>query len=248
VTTPSEIGVEKDLLIENYGVETSSATIRELNEEFLDITQPTRMKYKNKKGQPLQVQDLFETPEELTNIMVQVLISRSSVDAMKQMVVWEPCAGHDAMVKTLEKHCASVIATDLYTKEEKHDFLTWEPKVKYDVICSNTPFKNKFLYFERAIELKKPFALIFPSYTMSSPTFFKRKGSVPIIFQLICGRCPFLHNGKWVTPCDIVIMYGYLGNTQDELILTPFKFEAEDDEPVDEEDEEEDDEDYEEEN
>jgi hypothetical protein len=109
-------------------VESASTTTRQLNEEFIQTTQPRRQKYSNGKGHKSDVQDLYESPEELTNIIGKVLISRSSVDALKRMIVWEPCAGNDAMVDVLKNHFASVIATDFFTKEEKHDFLTWQPK------------------------------------------------------------------------------------------------------------------------
>ena len=39
------------------------------------------------------------------------------------------------------------------------DFFEYEPE-KWDVIVSNPPFKNKKLFFERALSLNKPFALI----------------------------------------------------------------------------------------
>jgi hypothetical protein len=39
------------------------------------------------------------------------------------------------------------------------DFFHYEPR-KWDVIVSNPPFTNKRKYFERAISLNKPFALI----------------------------------------------------------------------------------------
>lgn len=44
--------------------------------------------------------------------------------------------------------------------DDGQDFLTWEPPVAWDVIVSNPPFKNKRAFFERALELGKPFALI----------------------------------------------------------------------------------------
>lgn len=40
------------------------------------------------------------------------------------------------------------------------DFFTYEPKKKWDIIIGNPPFKNKRLFFERALRFGKPFALI----------------------------------------------------------------------------------------
>lgn len=41
-----------------------------------------------------------------------------------------------------------------------YDFLTYSPEFEWDVIVSNPPFTNKRKYFERALSLNKPFALI----------------------------------------------------------------------------------------
>ena len=51
-----------------------------------------------------------------------------------------------------------------YTVEYSHiddgrDFFTYEPK-NWDIIVSNPPFKNKRKFFERALQLGKPFALL----------------------------------------------------------------------------------------
>jgi hypothetical protein len=45
----------------------------------------------------------------------------------------------------------------IFYQRIKHDF-KWQPE-NYFVICINTPFKNKFLFFKRAMELKKPLCL-----------------------------------------------------------------------------------------
>ena len=41
-----------------------------------------------------------------------------------------------------------------------HDFYTYEPSEKWDIIISNPPFTNKRKIFERALSFNKPFALI----------------------------------------------------------------------------------------
>ncbi|MGB3342817.1 MAG: tRNA (adenine-N(6)-)-methyltransferase [Aequorivita sp.] len=43
--------------------------------------------------------------------------------------------------------------------DDGKDFFLYEPKV-WDVIISNPPFTNKRLFFERAINFNKPFALL----------------------------------------------------------------------------------------
>ena len=62
-------------------------------------------------------------------------------------------------VKIFEKEGYNVIASHIATEQ---DFFEYEPE-KYDVIISNPPFKNKKLFFERAIGFNKPFALLSPA-------------------------------------------------------------------------------------
>lgn len=42
------------------------------------------------------------------------------------------------------------------------DFFTYEPK-EWDIMISNPPFKNKKVFFERALSFNKPFALVSPA-------------------------------------------------------------------------------------
>ena len=50
--------------------------------------------------------------------------------------------------------------------EYGQDFLIYEPE-KWDVLISNPPYKNKRVYWERALSLKKPFALLLPLNILS---------------------------------------------------------------------------------
>jgi len=49
------------------------------------------------------------------------------------------------------------------------DFFEYEPD-DYDIIISNPPFKNKAKFFERALELNKPFALVAPIIWLNDST------------------------------------------------------------------------------
>jgi len=60
-------------------------------------------------------------------------------------------------VKIFRDFGYNVIASHILTGQ---DFFEYEPLEHYDVIISNPPFKNKRLFFERAILFKKPFALV----------------------------------------------------------------------------------------
>lgn len=76
----------------------------------------------------------------------------------KDKTVWCPFDKHSSeFVKQFKVHNINVIYTHISTGE---DFYTFEPKKHWDLIISNPPFTNKRKIFERALSLKKPFALI----------------------------------------------------------------------------------------
>lgn len=68
-------------------------------------------------------------------------------------------------VKVLPSNYVRIFREQGYNVINSHiatgqDFFTYEPEEEYDVIISNSPFKNKKKFFERAIELDKPFAIV----------------------------------------------------------------------------------------
>lgn len=72
-------------------------------------------------------------------------------------VVWCPFDKCDSeFVKVISK-TNKVIFSHI---EDGQDFFEYEPKEHYDCIVSNPPFKGKRGFFERALRLGKPFALI----------------------------------------------------------------------------------------
>jgi hypothetical protein len=60
-------------------------------------------------------------------------------------------------VKIFKEQGCKVIASHIATGK---DFFEYEPEKHYDVIISNPPFRNKKLFFERALKLNKPFCLL----------------------------------------------------------------------------------------
>ena len=46
--------------------------------------------------------------------------------------------------------------------DDGKDFFTYQPEESWDIIVSNPPFKNKALFFTRALSFNKPFALVAP--------------------------------------------------------------------------------------
>ncbi|MGL5962316.1 MAG: hypothetical protein ACRCZ0_10265 [Cetobacterium sp.] len=73
-------------------------------------------------------------------------------------VVWCPFDTKDSnFVKLFEENGIKVISSHI---SEGCDFFEYEPTEHWDCIISNPPFTNKRKYFERALQLGKPFALI----------------------------------------------------------------------------------------
>jgi len=74
----------------------------------------------------------------------------------KGAIVWCPFDTESSQFVIQISKQNKVIASHI---DEGKDFFTYEPE-KWDVIISNPPFTNKRKYFERALSLGKPFALI----------------------------------------------------------------------------------------
>lgn len=86
------------------------------------------------------------------------------IQHLKDKTIWCPFDKEDSQfVQVLRANGFNVICSHL---EDCHDFLTYEPSV-WDVMISNPPYKNKRVYWERALDLKKPFALLLPINILS---------------------------------------------------------------------------------
>jgi hypothetical protein len=66
-------------------------------------------------------------------------------------------------VKVLTENGFNVIYSHI---EDGKNFLEYEPE-NWDVLISNPPYKNKRVYWERALDLGKPFALLLPINILS---------------------------------------------------------------------------------
>lgn len=93
---------------------------------------------------------------------VEVLLPH--IRHLKEKIIWCPFDREDSeFVKVLTENGFNVIYSHI---DDGKDFLTYEPK-KWDVIISNPPYHNKRVYWERALDLKKPFALLLPLNILS---------------------------------------------------------------------------------
>jgi len=86
------------------------------------------------------------------------------IQHLKDKIIWCPFDTEDSQfVKVLRENGFKVIHSSL---EDGQDFLTYEPE-KWDVIISNPPYYRKRIYWERALNFKKPFALLLPINILS---------------------------------------------------------------------------------
>lgn len=75
----------------------------------------------------------------------------------KDAVVWCPFDTSDSeFVKLIQDNGNSVVHSHL---EDGLDFFEYQPE-QWDIIVSNPPFTNKRAFFQRALDLGKPFALL----------------------------------------------------------------------------------------
>lgn len=73
-------------------------------------------------------------------------------------VIWCPFDhSHSEFVKLIRTSGHKVIASHI---DNGQDFFEYEPKDHWDIIISNPPFKNKRLFFERALSFNKPICLL----------------------------------------------------------------------------------------
>lgn len=103
------------------------------------------------------------TNEQYTPIYgVEVLLPY--IQHLKDKIIWCPFDREDSQfVKVLSGNGFKVHYSHI---DYDQDFLTYEP-AKWDVMISNPPYTNKRIYWERALDLKKPFALLLPTNILS---------------------------------------------------------------------------------
>ena len=93
---------------------------------------------------------------------VEVLLPH--IQHLKDKIIWLPFDREDSQfVKVLTENGFKVVYSHI---DYGQNFLTYEPE-NWDIIISNPPYKNKRVYWERALDLKKPFALLLPLNILS---------------------------------------------------------------------------------
>ena len=86
------------------------------------------------------------------------------IQHLKDKIFWLPFDKEDSQfVRVLTKHGFKVVHSHI---EQGQDFFEYEPP-EWDLILSNPPYNNKRKFWERALNLKKPFALLLPLNMLS---------------------------------------------------------------------------------
>jgi len=93
---------------------------------------------------------------------VEILLPH--IKHLKNKIIWCPFDKEDSeFVKVLTENNFKVVYSHISYGQ---DFFTYEPP-KWDVIISNPPYKNKRSFWERCLNLNKPFALLLPLNILS---------------------------------------------------------------------------------
>jgi hypothetical protein len=146
----------------------------------------------NGSNNPLQ--DLYETK------VADIIPILPFIQEFQSLTIFDPCCGNKAFGHVLMANGFSqIIERDLYTQEQKHDYLKAEDP-EYDLLITNPPFQNKNKFVKKAYESKKPFVLLLPFEILTSKgakKFFMDYGVKVIVLK---DNPVFIHEGKDVEP------------------------------------------------
>lgn len=93
---------------------------------------------------------------------VEILLPH--IEHLKNKIIWLPFDKEDSQfVQVLKENGFNVVWSH---KDTGGDFFTSEPD-NWDVIIGNPPYKGKRAFWERCLDLKKPFALLLPLNILS---------------------------------------------------------------------------------
>lgn len=86
------------------------------------------------------------------------------IQHLKNKIIWCPFdKAHSEFVQVLRRNGFSVVHSHI---DDGQDFFTYEPE-HWDAIISNPPYKGKRKFWERCLQLGKPFALLLPVNILS---------------------------------------------------------------------------------
>jgi len=102
----------------------------------------------------------------------------------KDSIIWSPFSRDEHNFANYLRSLGYMVINTHYNPEtgEGDNFLTFNPKFKFDIIIDNPPFKGKTKYVERAISFNKPFAFLLPFNSFGDngiPNLFIENGIEP---------------------------------------------------------------------
>jgi len=140
------------------------------------------------------LQDLYETKA------VDIFPIPPFIQDFKDLTVFDPCCGNKAFGHVLMANGFSqIIERDLFTQDEKFDYLTAEDP-NYSLLITNPPFQNKVKFIKKAYESGKPFILLLPFECLTykeAKKLFKEYGVKVVVLH---DDPVFLHQGKDISP------------------------------------------------
>lgn len=111
---------------------------------------------------------------------VEILLRH--IQHLKDKIIWCPFDKNDSeFVTVLREDGFKVVNSHI---DYGQDFFEYEPE-QWDVIISNPPYKNKRTFFERCLDLGKPFALLLPLNILSDSLINTMLGKRSNDFQLL---------------------------------------------------------------
>jgi tRNA1(Val) A37 N6-methylase TrmN6 len=118
----------------------------------VDTPPPRRFLGRRSSGGETSIQDLYETPSDATEALLDFLCLREG------STVFEPCCGNSAISNVLIERGLFVIERDLFTMDREgnhvpnpenarigHDFLVDDPPPEFDCIITNPPYCSVLL-------------------------------------------------------------------------------------------------------
>jgi hypothetical protein len=136
-------------------------------------------------------QDLYQTPRSAVSLLDEALAG------FKGKVIYEPFNGGGAISSYLEERGFTVVKRDLYTMEDKDDYLTSIDPV-YDILISNPPFCIKHEVFEKAFKSGNPFILLLPIQFLTAKRSYDNIKLCEIDIIIFNPNVKFLHDGQHI--------------------------------------------------
>lgn len=106
------------------------------------------------RGSVRKLDDLYETPEWLTESIIPELLSR--IVRPQDCKVLEPACGKGLMVRVLNKYFHNITATDINSSPSVN-FLNsnMPPKPTFDLIITNPPYIHAMEFIKKALEWRR---------------------------------------------------------------------------------------------